>query len=124
MDKVNLEQAFGRFLDLWAPKIVASVNDYEVKLVRVQGNFIWHEHSKTDELFLVVDGSLTIRMRDREVVLNAGELFVVPRGVEHCPVAAEEAQVLLLEPVGTVNTGNAEDARRTEGSWLEPSERA
>jgi len=107
MDAINLAEKFGRFTDLWSPKIIAGLNDYDVKLARVQGEFVWHRHDDTDELFLVVHGALTIRLRDRDVPLRAGELFVVPRGVEHLPVAAQEAQILLLEPRGTVNTGDA-----------------
>jgi mannose-6-phosphate isomerase-like protein (cupin superfamily) len=86
---------------------VASLNDYEVKLVKVQGEFVWHTHEDTDELFLVVDGQLTIQFRDRDVVLGPGQLFVVPRGVEHCPRADQEVKLLLLEPTGVVNTGDA-----------------
>lgn len=104
---VSLADKLSRFSELWSPKIVAGVNDYEVKLVKVKGEFVWHTHEETDELFLVVTGRLTIRLRDGDVVLGPGELFVVPRGVEHCPVAEEETSVLLLEPAGTVNTGDA-----------------
>ena len=86
---------------------MAKINDYEVKVVRIQGEFVWHQHDDTDELFLVLDGELTIALRDRDVVLRPGELFVVPRGVEHCPRAAGEVRAVLLEPVGVVNTGNA-----------------
>ena len=111
MDKVNLDEAFGRFAELWSPKIVAALNDYDVKLAKVKGEFIWHQHGETDELFLVVKGRLRIRQRDREVDLEEGDLYVVPRGVEHCPVAEEEAQILLLEPHGTVNTGDIRDER-------------
>jgi mannose-6-phosphate isomerase-like protein (cupin superfamily) len=107
MAKVNLHEKLARFDDLWSPKIVADMNDYHVKVVKVQGEFLWHTHEETDELFLVLRGSLTIRLRDGEVTLDEGELYVVPRGVEHMPVAAEECQVLLLEPAGTVNTGGA-----------------
>jgi mannose-6-phosphate isomerase-like protein (cupin superfamily) len=111
MEKVNLVVAFGRFADLWSPKVVASLNDYDVKLVRVKGEFVWHRHDETDELFLVVKGKLRIRERERDVDLAAGELYVVPRGVEHCPVAEDEAQILLFEPRGTVNTGNVRNER-------------
>lgn len=104
---VNLTSALSRFTDLWSPKIVAGINDYEVKLAKVKGEFVWHRHEDTDELFLVVTGRLTIRLRDGDVVLGPGELHVVPRGVEHCPVAEEETAILLLEPAGTVNTGDA-----------------
>jgi mannose-6-phosphate isomerase-like protein (cupin superfamily) len=103
----NLDELLSRFADHWSPKKIAELNDYDVKLVKVQGEFTWHEHAGTDELFLVLDGRLTIQLRDRDVVLGPGELFVVPRGVEHCPRAEEETSILLLEPRGLVNTGAA-----------------
>ena len=106
-DVVNLDERFSRFSDQWSPKVVAKINDYEVKVVRVEGEFVWHQHDDTDELFLVLDGVLTIALRDRDVVLRPGELFVVPRGVEHCPRADSEVRAVLLEPAGVVNTGNA-----------------
>lgn len=104
---VNLAAKLVQFDEQWAPKKVAELNDYEVKLVKLQGEFVWHTHQDTDELFLVISGRLTIRLRDGEVVLEPGELFVVPRGAEHCPVADGEAAVLFLEPAGVVNTGDA-----------------
>lgn len=104
---VDLNQKFDQFSDHWSPKLVAGLNDYEVKLVRIKGEFVWHTHEDTDELFLVVDGQLTIQLRDRDVVLGPGQLFVVPRGVEHCPRADDEVKALLLEPTGVVNTGDA-----------------
>ena len=107
VDVVDINQKFDLFSEHWSPKLVASLNDYEVKLVKVQGEFVWHTHEDTDELFLVVDGHLTIQLRDRDVVLGPGQLFVVPRGVEHCPRADDEVKVLLLEPTGVVNTGDA-----------------
>ena len=107
VDVVDLNQKFDLFSEQWSPKLVASLNDYEVKLVKVQGEFVWHTHEDTDELFLVVDGHLTIQLRDRDVVLGPGQLFVVPRGVEHCPRADDEVKALLLEPTGVVNTGDA-----------------
>jgi mannose-6-phosphate isomerase-like protein (cupin superfamily) len=104
---VNLDERFSHFTEQWSPKVIARLNDYEVKLVRVEGEFVWHDHPDTDELFLVLDGTLTIQLRDRDVVLHAGELFVVPRGVEHCPRADGEVRALLLEPAGVVNTGDS-----------------
>ncbi|MCP3821227.1 cupin domain-containing protein [Streptomyces sp. A3M-1-3] len=104
---VNIEEQLSRFSDHWAQRTVAAVNDYEVKLAKVQGEFVWHTHEDTDEFFLVVSGRLTIQLRDRDVVLGPGELFVVPRGVEHCPVAEEETAIMLFEPTGVVNTGDA-----------------
>ena len=104
---VDLRDKLSLFSEHWSPKVVATMNDYEVKVVKVKGEFVWHSHADTDELFLVVDGTLTIQLPDGDVTLGPGQLFVVPRGVEHCPVAAEEASILLIEPAGVVNTGEA-----------------
>lgn len=106
-DVVDLDDKFALFSEHWAPKLVARLNDYEVKVVRIKGDFVWHTHEDTDELFLVLEGELTIQLRDRDVVLRPGQLFVVPRGVEHCPRADEEVRAVLLEPSGVVNTGDA-----------------
>lgn len=104
---VNLGDKLSQFNELWSQKKVAVLNDYEVKLAKLKGEFVWHTHEDTDELFLVISGRLTIQLRDTDVVLEPGELFVVPRGVEHCPVAIEETAILLFEPAGTMNTGTA-----------------
>ncbi|MGA5044437.1 cupin domain-containing protein [Streptomyces arboris] len=104
---VNLADKLAQFSELWTQKKVAELNDYEVKLAKLKGEFVWHSHEHTDELFLVISGRLTIQLRNDDVVLEPGELFVVPRGVEHCPVADEETAILLFEPAGTINTGNA-----------------
>lgn len=104
---VNLADKLSQFSELWSQKKVAVLNDYEVKLAKLKGEFVWHTHDDTDELFLVISGRLTIQLRDADVVLDPGELFVVPRGVEHCPVADEETAILLFEPAGTLNTGDA-----------------
>lgn len=104
---VNLADKLSQFSELWSQKTVALLNDYEVKLAKLKGEFVWHTHEDTDELFLVISGRLTVQLRDGDVVLEPGELFVVPRGVDHCPVAEEETAILLLEPAGTLNTGNA-----------------
>ena len=106
-DKVNLAQKVGLLDEPYSPGIVGYLNDYKLVVVRALGEFVWHKHDDTDDFFLVLHGRLTIQLRDRDVELNAGELFVVPRGVEHCPKADEEAHVLLIEPRGTVNTGDA-----------------
>jgi mannose-6-phosphate isomerase-like protein (cupin superfamily) len=106
MDKVNLAQKFSLFSEHWSPKIVGELNDSHVKLVKVKGEFTWHSHENEDELFLVVKGRLTIRLRDRDVTLSEGEFFIVPKGVEHLPTAEEEAHILLLEPKSTLNTGD------------------
>ena len=106
-EKVNIPQKLDSFSDHWAPRIVARYNDNEVRLVKVEGEFIWHSHEDTDELFLVLDGTLEIELRDRTVTLGPGELFVVPKGVEHRPVARRgEVKLLLMEPAGTPNTGD------------------
>jgi mannose-6-phosphate isomerase-like protein (cupin superfamily) len=107
IDKVNLAEKLASFNEYFSPKIVGELNDYKLQLVKAKGEFVWHSHPETDDFFLVVAGRLTIQLRDRDVELGAGELFVVPRGVEHCPRADEEAHVLLIEPVGTPNTGDA-----------------
>jgi mannose-6-phosphate isomerase-like protein (cupin superfamily) len=109
--KVNLREKFGMFADRWSPKIVGDVNDSQVKLVKLQGEFVWHRHEHEDELFLVVNGRITIRFRDGDVRLEENELVIVPRGMEHLPVAEEEAWVLLFEPKTTLNTGNVENER-------------
>lgn len=104
---VDLAKCLARFTEHWAPRVVARMNDYEVKVVKVQGEFVWHTHEETDELFLVLEGHLTIQLRDGDVELDPGQLFVVPRGVEHRPVADAEVHIALIEPVGVVNTGDA-----------------
>src|SRR3954454_3835576 len=106
-DKVNLAEKIGLLGEHYSPGIVGYMNDYKLVVVRVKGEFVWHKHDDTDDFFLVLKGRLTIQLRDRDVELSEGELFVVPRGVEHCPRADEEAHVLLIEPRGTVNTGDA-----------------
>ncbi len=111
VEKINLNEKLAKFQDLWSPKIVGQVNDFHVKLVKVKGEFEWHHHDREDELFLVLHGRLTVQLRDRDVTLEEGEFVVVPKGVEHRPVAREEAHILLLEPATTVNTGNVRDDR-------------
>ena len=106
-DKVNLAAKFALLDEPYQPGIIGYLNDYKLQIVKVKGPFVWHKHDETDDFFLVVEGQLTIHLRDRAVELEAGELFVVPRGVEHCPEAAEETKVLLIEPKDTLNTGDA-----------------
>ncbi len=106
MSAINLAEKLTKFSDLWKPRIVSEFNGHDVMLVKARGEFQWHSHPDTDDLFLVLAGALTIRLRDRDIRLGPGEMFVVPRGVEHCPVADEEAHVLLIEPKGTPNTGD------------------
>ena len=106
-EPVDLAAKLSRVSEHWSPKVVARLNDYEVKVVKLQGEFVWHTHEDTDELFLVLDGELTIQLRDGDVTLGPGQLYVVPRGVEHCPVAGGEVSAVLIEPQGVVNTGDA-----------------
>ncbi|MEZ4771037.1 MAG: cupin domain-containing protein [Caldilineales bacterium] len=103
----NFQQKLSLFTDLWSPRIIARMNDTHLKLVKIRGEFVWHSHPETDEVFIVLDGSMTIEFRDGAANLNSGELLVVPKGVEHRPIAADECSVLLIEPAGTVNTGDA-----------------
>lgn len=114
MEKVNLAQKFSLFNDYWQPKIVGDLNDSHIKIVKVKGEFVWHHHDNEDELFLVIKGHLLMKLRDGDIWLEEGEFLIVPRGVEHCPFAPEEAQLLLLEPKGTLNTGNVQNERTVE----------
>lgn len=107
-DKVALPSAFARISEHWRPKVIAELNGQEVKVVKIQGEFVWHHHDAEDELFLIHKGTLRMEFRDRTVTLGPGECIVVPRGVEHRPVAEEEVELLLFEPVGVKNTGNVE----------------
>src|SRR5512143_1875691 len=107
---INFQEKLQKFSEHWSPRIIAQLNDYHFKLAKVQGEFIWHDHPETDEVFIVVKGSLDILFRDGKVLLSEGEMFVVPKGVEHKPVAGNECHILLIEPAGTVNTGNVTDA--------------
>ena len=104
---INFQEKLSGFAEHWTPKIIAQMNDYHLKVVKIQGEFVWHDHKDTDEVFIVLDGSLRIDFRDGAVTLNAGEMFVVPQGVEHKPFAAEVCKILLIEPAGLVNTGDA-----------------
>jgi len=119
MDKVNLGEKFARFGDHWSPKVVGALNGQHVKLVKFVGEFVWHQHDAEDELFLVVKGRFRMDFRDREVWLEEGEFLIVPRGVEHRPVADEEVHVLLFEPASTRNTGDVLDERTVESpQWI------
>ncbi len=104
-EKINFADKLGLFDEHWSPRVVAEMNDYQFKLAKVRGEFVWHDHADTDETFIVIDGRLRIEFRDGEVELGAGEMYVVPKGVEHRPVADSEACLLLIEPRGVVNTG-------------------
>lgn len=117
--KINFNEKFSMFSEYWAPRVIAEMNDYQFKLVKISGEFIWHDHKKTDEVFIVIEGKMGIEFRDRKVELSAGEMFVVPRGVEHKPYAAEECKVLLVEPKGIKNTGDSEGNLTAENDvWI------
>ena len=116
---VNFQEKLTRFSEHWSPKIIAQMNDYHFKVVKVLGEFIWHEHPETDEVFIVLKGQLEIQFRDGKVLLNEGEMFVVPRGLEHKPLAEDECHILLVEPAGTVNTGEVVDERTASNDvWI------
>ncbi|WP_340120017.1 cupin domain-containing protein [Pelagibius sp. 7325] len=116
---INLAQKFGLFSEPWQPKVIAEMNDYQFKIVKLEGDFVWHDHQDTDETFIVLDGELRIDFRDGAVTLGPGEMFVVPKGVEHKPYAATETQVMLIEPRGVTNTGHEASARTAENDvWI------
>ena len=118
-EAINLKEKFALFREHWQPKIIAEMNNYQFKLVRVEGDFIWHDHPETDETFIVLEGDLRIDFRDGAVQIAAGEMFVVPRGVEHKPHTGREAKVLLIEPRGVMNTGEAGGERTAENEvWI------
>ena len=117
--KVNLQDKFSKFSEYWSPKVIAEMNNYEIKLAKFSGEFTWHQHHDTDEVFLVIEGEMGIAFRDRVVELSAGELLVVPQGVEHKPFASKECKVMLIEPRGVINTGDAESDLRAENNvWI------
>ena len=108
MEKVNLREKLSSFSDQWSPKVIAEMNDYQFKLVKIEGEFVWHEHDDTDEAFIVIEGSMRIEFEDGSIELGEGEMYVVPRGVRHKPCADAECKVMLVEPRGVVNTGDAD----------------
>jgi mannose-6-phosphate isomerase-like protein (cupin superfamily) len=114
MDKVNLTQKFSLINDHWSPKIVGELNESYVKVVKLKGEFVWHHHEKEDEMFFVIKGKLIIRFKDRDIKIEEGEFLIIPKGVEHLPVAEEEVCVMLIEPKSTLNTGNIKDERTVE----------
>ncbi|WP_321401506.1 cupin domain-containing protein [Maridesulfovibrio sp.] len=105
---INFKDKLSKFNEHWSPRVVAEMNDYQFKLAKLKGEFVWHDHKDTDETFMVIEGELDILFRDGKVTLNAGEMYVIPKGIEHKPVAAEECRVMLIEPRGVVNTGDAD----------------
>lgn len=119
MNVIDVREKFERFSDQWAPKIIAQLNDYHFKLARIEGEFVWHSHPETDEVFYVVEGSMVLQLRDRELSLEPGQLFVVPRGIEHKLYAEHECLIMLVEPAGTVNTGDAGGERTVRAEdWI------
>lgn len=116
---IKIEEKLMRFSEHWSPKIIARMNDYHFKVAKVQGEFVWHDHPDTDEVFLIIKGKLDILFRDGQVTLNEGDLYVVPKGVEHKPYAEEECHILLIEPAGTINTGNVVNEKTApDPAWV------
>ena len=119
MTKINLKEKLSKFSEHWTPKIIAEMNDYQFKLVKIKGDFVWHDHADTDEVFIVLEGKMTIEFEDETVELNAGDMYVVPKGIQHKPHAENECKVLLVEPRGVVNTGNTEgDLTASNDVWI------
>ena len=119
LQPINLNEKLSKFSEHWSPRIIAQMNDYHFKVVKVQGEFVWHAHTDTDEVFVVLNGQLEIQFRQESVVLNEGEMYVVPRGVEHKPFAESECHILLVEPAGTVNTGDVVDEKTAPNNvWI------
>ena len=108
LEAVNFKEKFSKFKDHWSPRVIAEMNDYQFKLAKVEGKFVWHAHPDTDEVFIVIEGTLEIAFRDGKVTLESGEMFVVPKGIEHKPVANNECKIMLVEPKGVVNTGESD----------------
>lgn len=116
---INFTDKLSQFNDLWSPRIIAQMNDYHFKLARIQGEFVWHSHPETDEVFIIISGSMHIHLRDDVVKLKEGEMYVVPKGIEHKPTAEEECHILLIEPAGTLNTGDAGgEMTRQDQVWI------
>ena len=116
---INFKEKLTLFSDHWSPKVIAEINDYQLKLVKIEGDFVWHDHKDTDEVFIIVDGEMTIEFRDGRVDLAAGEMFVVPKGVVHKPIADSECHILLVEPRGVVNTGESGGELTAENNkWI------
>jgi mannose-6-phosphate isomerase-like protein (cupin superfamily) len=118
-NRINFEEKLAKFDEHWSPKIIAQMNDYHFKLAKIKGEFVWHQHDETDEVFIVIDGEMSLAFRDGSVELQKGEMIVVPKGVEHKPAADDECKVMVIEPAGTLNTGNAGgDMTVEELSWI------
>ena len=118
-EKINLKEKLSKFSDYWSPKVIAEMNDYQFKLVKIKGDFVWHNHGDTDEFFLVIEGEMKIEFKDETVILREGEIFVVPKGVEHKPYAEEECKIMIVEPRGVINTGEAEsNLKASNDVWI------
>ena len=119
MEKVNLREKLNKFNQLWSPKIIGELNESYIKVAKLKGEFIWHKHEKEDELFFVVNGKLVIKLREKDIHLKEGEFFIIPKGVEHLPVAEDEVHVMLIEPKSTLNTGNVINEKTQKGlEWI------
>tara|TARA_Y100000588_G_C13577410_1_gene637233 strand:+ start:180 stop:539 length:360 start_codon:yes stop_codon:yes gene_type:complete len=119
MSKINLKEKLSKFSEHWSPKVIAEINDYQFKLVKIKGNFVWHNHADSDEAFIVIEGKMSIEFEDKTVELSEGEMYVVPKGVEHKPHAEKECQVMIIEPRGIVNTGNTHgDLTASNDVWI------
>ena len=119
MKKINFKSKFEKFNDLWSPKVIAEMNDYQFKLVKIKDDFVWHEHNDTDEVFIVISGVIWIEFKDEAIQIKTGEMIVVPKGTKHRPYATEEAQIMLVEPKGVVNTGDIEsDLTALNDQWV------
>ena len=118
-EKINLKEKLAKFSDYWSPRVIAEMNDYQFKLVKIKGDFVWHNHEDTDEFFLVIEGEMKIEFEDETVVLKEGELFIVPKGVQHKPYAEEECKIMIVEPRGVTNTGDAEsNLKAANDVWI------
>jgi mannose-6-phosphate isomerase-like protein (cupin superfamily) len=118
IEKVNINQKLALFNEHWHPKIVGEINDFYVKLVKLEGEFVWHHHENEDEMFLVVQGELLMQLREREITVREGEFIIIPKGVEHLPVANDEVHIMLFEPKSTLNTGNVKSKRTIVAQWI------
>tara|TARA_Y100001968_G_C19432700_1_gene757934 strand:- start:788 stop:1147 length:360 start_codon:yes stop_codon:yes gene_type:complete len=119
MSKINLKEKLSMFSEHWSPKVISELNDYQIKLVKIQGDFVWHNHSDTDELFFVIEGKMNIEFENETIELNKGEMYVVPKGVEHRPYAENECEIMLIEPRGVINTGeNQNDLTASNDVWI------
>ena len=119
MKKINFKSKFSKFNDLWSPKVIAEMNNYQFKLVKIKNDFVWHKHNDTDEVFIVIEGRIYIEFEDETIEINEGEMIVVPKGTKHKPYANEEAKIMLVEPSGVMNTGDNEgDLTAPNDEWV------